>query len=126
MSVLGLVRADLRALKPYSSARMEASGGSVFLNANESPWPAVVLGSGPLNRYPDPQPPELVQRLASHYGVAPEQVLVGRGTDEAIDLLVRAFCRAGRDGVGIASPCFGMYAACARIQDARLVDVPLQ
>ena len=91
MSAVDLARPEIRALKPYSSARMEASGGSVLLNANESPWPSVMGGTGALNRYPDPQPIELVRRLSALYGVAPDQVLVGRGSDEAIDLLVRAF-----------------------------------
>ena len=126
MSAVDLARPEIRALKPYSSARMEASGGSVLLNANESPWPAVMGGTGALNRYPDPQPVELVRRLASLYGVEPEQVLVGRGSDEAIDLLVRAFCRAGRDAVVISPPTFGMYGVSAGIQDAGVIEVPLR
>src|SRR5512135_924201 len=125
MSAIDLARAEIRALKPYSSARMEASGGSVLLNANESPWPSVMGGTFALNRYPDPQPEELVRRLAALYGVTPAQVLVGRGSDEAIDLLVRAFCRAGRDAILIQPPTFGMYAVCARVQDAGIVEVPL-
>ncbi|HEX3123954.1 MAG TPA: histidinol-phosphate transaminase [Rhodanobacteraceae bacterium] len=125
MSAIDLARADIRALKPYSSARMEASGGSVLLNANESPWPSVMGGTGALNRYPDPQPAELVKRLAGLYGVAPSQVLVGRGSDEAIDLLVRAFCRAGQDAVVISPPTFGMYGVSAGIQDATVIEVPL-
>src|SRR5689334_22411809 len=83
MSIVLRARAEIRALTPYSSARMEASGGSVMLNANESPY-----DSG-LNRYPDPQPAQLVAGLAQLYGALPEQVLAGRGSDEAIDLLVR-------------------------------------
>jgi histidinol-phosphate aminotransferase len=126
MSAIDLARAEIRALKPYSSARMEASGGSVLLNANESPWPSVMGGTGALNRYPDPQPAELVKRLAALYGVAPSQVLAGRGSDEAIDLLVRAFCRAGQDAVVICPPTFGMYAVSAGIQDAAVVEVPLR
>ena len=126
MSAIDLARAEIRALKPYSSARMEASGGSVLLNANESPWPSVMGGTGALNRYPDPQPAELVKRLAALYGVAPAQVLVARGSDEAIDLLVRAFCRAGRDAVVVSSPTFGMYSVSAGIQDAAVIDVPLR
>jgi len=125
MSVLDLARADIRALQPYSSARMEARGGSVLLNANESPWPAVASAAGALNRYPDPQPAELIERLAALYGVTPQQVLAGRGSDEAIDLLVRAFCRAGHDGVVICPPTFGMYAVSAGIQGAAVVEVPL-
>src|SRR5678816_646935 len=126
MSAVDLARAEIRALKPYSSARMEASGGSVLLNANESPWPSVMGGTGALNRYPDPQPAELVKRLALLYGAAPNEVLIGRGSDEAIDLLVRAFCRAGQDAVAISSPTFGMYAVSAGIQDATVIDVPLR
>ena len=126
MSILERARPDIRALHAYSSARMEASGGSVFLNANESPWPAVMLATGALNRYPDPQPAELVARLAALYGVAPAQVLVGRGSDEAIDLLVRAFCRAEHDAVVICPPTFGMYAVSAGIQGAAVVSVPLR
>mgnify|MGYP000980314822 CR=1 FL=1 len=95
MSVIDLARAEVRALKPYSSARMEASGGRVFLNANESPWPPPGDAGDRLHRYPDPQPAALLTVLAGLYGVAPEQVLVGRGSDEAIDLLVRAFAGPG-------------------------------
>jgi histidinol-phosphate aminotransferase len=123
--ILDLARPDIRALQPYSSARMEARGGSVLLNANESPWPAVASGGGELNRYPDPQPAELIEAFASLYGVTPHQVLAGRGSDEAIDLLVRAFCRAGQDAVVICPPTFGMYAVSAGIQGATVIDVPL-
>ncbi|MBL8297721.1 MAG: histidinol-phosphate transaminase [Rhodanobacteraceae bacterium] len=125
MSVLDLARADIRALTPYSSARMEAGGGRVLLNANESPWsPAAEAGEG-LNRYPDPQPAALLQRLAAVFGVGTEQILVGRGSDEAIDLLVRAFCRAGEDAILISPPTFGMYAVAASIQGAGVVTAPL-
>ncbi|HSX63053.1 MAG TPA: histidinol-phosphate transaminase [Tahibacter sp.] len=125
MNVLDLARAEIRALTPYSSARMEASGGQVLLNANESPWsPAEGAGEG-LNRYPDPQPAALLRQLAALYDVAPEQVLVGRGSDEAIDLLVRAFCRAGEDAILISPPTFGMYAVAASIQGAAVLQAPL-
>ena len=126
MSVLDLARADIRALTPYSSARMEARGGSVALNANESPWPPPGAAGAALHRYPDPQPAVLVQRLAQIYGVRAEQILVGRGSDEAIDLLVRAFCRAGEDAVAISPPTFGMYAVCARVQGAAVLEIPLR
>lgn len=122
MSIVSIARPEIRELKPYSSARMEASGGSVLLNANESPWP---VSQPSMNRYPDPQPAVLVARLAALYGVESEQVLVGRGSDEAIDLLVRAFCRAGKDLIAICPPTFGMYAVSARIQDAGVIEVPL-
>jgi histidinol-phosphate aminotransferase len=125
MSVLDLARPEIRAMQPYSSARMEASGGEVFLNANESAWAPVGDDGLGCNRYPEPQPAALVDALAALYGVRREQLLVGRGSDEAIDLLVRVFCRAGRDAILIQPPTFGMYAVCARVQDAGIVEVPL-
>lgn len=125
MSALDLARPEIRALAPYSSARMESSGGSVFLDANESAYPPFADRAN-WNRYPDPQPEALLQRLAGLYGVAVDRVLAGRGSDEGIDLLVRAFCRAGRDAILISPPTFGMYAVCARVQDADVVEVPLR
>lgn len=124
MNPVELARPEIRALQAYASARMEADGGSVLLNANESPWPPFG-GEDGWNRYPDPQPAALVTRLATLYGLAPDQVLVGRGSDEGIDLLVRAFCAAGRDAVLISPPTFGMYATCARVQGAGVVEAPL-
>jgi histidinol-phosphate aminotransferase len=125
MSVLDLARPEIRTLQPYSSARMEAGGGQIMLNANESPWqPAGDAGRG-CNRYPDPQPEALLQALSELYGVAREQLFVGRGSDEAIALLVRAFCRAGQDAIVIQPPTFGMYAVSARIQDAAVIEAPL-
>ncbi|WP_448100822.1 histidinol-phosphate transaminase [Luteibacter jiangsuensis] len=125
MSVLDLARPDIRALAPYSSARMEAQGGTVLLNANESSRAPNIPGGEGLNRYPDPQPRALVETLAELYGCNSDRVLVTRGSDEAIDLLVRAFCRAGRDAVVVSPPTFGMYAVCARIQDAAVIEAPL-
>jgi len=122
--VVDILRAELREFAGYSSARKEASGGTLWLNANESPWPAVGDTLG-LNRYPEPQPAALVSKLATLYRVDSTQLLVGRGSDEAIDLLTRAACRAGRDSVLISAPTFGMYAVCARVQDAAVVNVPL-
>lgn len=124
-SVLDLLRPDLRGFAGYSSARRTSLTGSIWLNANESSLPSPADPGLGLNRYPDPQPPQLRARLAQVYGVDAAQLLVTRGSDEGIDLLVRGFCRAGMDGVAIASPCFGMYAVCARVQGAPLVDVPL-
>jgi histidinol-phosphate aminotransferase len=125
MSVLDLARAEVRALTPYSSARMEALGARIMLNANESPWPSQGDTLG-LNRYPDPQPGALRARLASLYEVREEQLLVGRGSDEAIDLLVRAFCRPGKDAIAISPPTFGMYAVCASVQGAAVEALPLK
>lgn len=125
MSLLDLIRSDLREFAGYSSARKEASGGRVLLNANESPWMAAGDALG-LNRYPEPQPEALIERLAWLYQVGAERLLVGRGSDEAIDLLVRATCEAGRHSVLISPPTFGMYAVCARVQGARLISLPLR
>ncbi len=124
-SVLDLVRPDLRAFAGYASARREKSTGHVWLNANESPWPSSADSGLGLNRYPEPQPAALRARMSSLYEVPVERLMVTRGSDEGIDLLVRAFCRAGIDGVLIAPPCFGMYAVCARVQNAPLIEIPL-
>ena len=129
MSVLDLARAEIVALQGYSSARREAGQADVMLNANESPWPPLSgqheWSGSPLNRYPDPQPQVLLKRLAELYGVAEEQILVGRGSDEAIDLLVRGFCRPGIDAIALAPPTFGMYAVCASVQGAACVEIAL-
>ena len=124
-SVLDLVRPDLRAFAGYASARREKATGHVWLNANESPWRSSADSGLGLNRYPEPQPAALRARMAALYGVPVERLMVTRGSDEGIDLLVRSFCRAGIDGVLIAPPCFGMYAVSAHVQNAPLVEIPL-
>lgn len=122
--VLALVRPDILALSAYSSARKEAKGGRVWLDANENPeTPAAHKPL--LNRYPEPQPADLIAQLAALYGVTPAQCLVTRGSDEGIDLLVRTFCRAGQDAILITPPTYGMYVVAAGIQGARCVPVPL-
>jgi histidinol-phosphate aminotransferase len=125
MSVLALARPELLGLKAYSSARMEAGNAAVMLNANESPYAPFVGDRLALNRYPDPQPQVLLGQLAQAYGVSSDQLFVGRGSDEAIDLLVRAFCRAGQDAVLVSPPTFGMYAVAAGVQGAAVLSVPL-
>ena len=124
-TLLDLVREDLRSFAGYASARSHAVDGEIWLNANESPWTNQADAAGDVRRYPQPQPPALRARLAGMYGVREERLLIGRGSDEAIDLLVRALCRAGRDPVVIAPPVFGMYAVCARLQGAPLIEVPM-
>lgn len=125
-ALLDLVRPDLRDFSGYSSARRAGSTGSIWLNANESAWRNPADAGLGVNRYPDPQPAALRERLAALYGVRANQVLVGRGSDEAIDLLVRTLCRPGQDAVVIVPPVFGMYAVSARLQGAPLVEVPLR
>ena len=126
MSVLELVRPDLREFEGYASARRTQAQGGVWLNANESPRPSTVDASRRLHRYPEPQPAQLRERMAAHYGVSSAQLMITRGSDEGIDLLVRALCRPGRDAIAIAPPCFGMYAVSARLQGAPLLEVPLR
>lgn len=124
-STRALARPEILRLSPYTSARsaVPEPEGYVRLDANESPWPAFPNEEG-LNRYPAPQPPELVRRLADLYGVSPDRLLVTRGSDEAIDLLVRVFCRPGEDGVLICPPTFGYYRVAAEIHGAPVVSVP--
>jgi histidinol-phosphate aminotransferase len=124
-SVLTLARPDIVALKPYSHASWDPAFDR--LHANELPWRAETDRSlAGLNRYPEPHPLVLAERLAQLYGVSADQLLPGRGSDESIDLLVRGFCRAGVDNVIICPPTFGMYAVAARIQGAEVREVPLR
>ena len=120
-----LARPEIRVLKPYASARALADSAGILLNANENPWPPAGDEGLALNRYPDPQPVELKQRLADLYGTGVENLLVTRGSDEGIDLLLRVFCRPGIDRALICPPCFGMYALSARVQGAAVVEAPL-
>jgi histidinol-phosphate aminotransferase len=126
MSIESLARPEIVAMRPYSSARKEAPGEGILLNANEAPWSLLdgVDGEALLNRYPEPQPQALVERLAELYGVPPEQVLVTRGSDEGIDLLTRVFCRAGQDAILHSPPTFGMYRIAAQSQGAEVLSVP--
>ena len=118
-----IARPELLAMSGYVSARMEAGSAEVILNANENPYAPELDGTADwhINRYPPPQPQQVIQQLARLYEVAADQVLVTRGSDEGIDLLTRAFCRAGVDKVVYCPPAFGMYAVAAGIQGA-LVD----
>ncbi len=120
----GLLREDLRDFAGYASARSHAVQGEVWLNANESALPSAADPDGTLRRYPDPQPQALRSALARLYRVPAEALLVTRGSDEGIDLLLRAFCPPGRGAIVIAPPVFGMYAVCARLHGARVVEVP--
>ncbi|RZA15926.1 MAG: aminotransferase class I/II-fold pyridoxal phosphate-dependent enzyme, partial [Lysobacteraceae bacterium] len=125
MSVLALVRPDLAGFGGYASARTAKVTGDVWLNANEAAWANPGDIDGSCRRYPEPQPRALLQALADLYGTAPERLLLGRGSDEAIDLLVRALCVPAQDGVLYTPPVFGMYAVSTRLQGARAIEVPL-
>jgi histidinol-phosphate aminotransferase len=124
-SVLSLARPEIVALKAYSHASWDPAFER--MHANELPWRAETdLSTAGLNRYPEPHPHALAQRLAALYDVPARNLLPGRGSDESIDLLTRGFCRAGVDNVVICPPTFGMYAVAARIQGAEVRDVPLR
>jgi histidinol-phosphate aminotransferase len=122
-SVIELARPEIRNLVPYSAASY--AEGLVRLNANETPWPAPGSDTD-LNRYPPERPVELTAKLASYYGVEADEILVTRGSSEAIDLLIRGFCEAGKDGVVICPPTFGMYRVYADIQGAVVHEIPLR
>jgi histidinol-phosphate aminotransferase len=123
-SVLDLARPDLREMRAYVPAEYEP--GLVRLNANESPWrlPADKTERG-LNVYPPPRPLVLNAALAAHYGTKSNELLITRGSSEAIDVLIRGFCEAGRDEVLVCPPTFDMYRFYASVQGARVVRVPL-
>ena len=123
--ITALARPEIQALQPYQHASWEP--GLVRLHANELPWRAPLDASeAGLNRYPEPHPRQLAARLAALYGIDAAAVLPCRGSDEAIDLLTRAYCRDGRDAVLITPPTFGMYSLAARIQGATIIEVPLR
>jgi histidinol-phosphate aminotransferase len=126
VSILDLARPHLRVLEAYKSARSLALGGEVLLDANESPR---VLSENAdhagLNRYPAPQPPALVREAARYYEVPADRVVVTRGADEGIDLLVRTFVEPGREEILITPPTYGVYAIAARLHGAGVVEAPL-
>jgi histidinol-phosphate aminotransferase len=122
--VATLARPEVLVLETYPHAAWEPT--LERLHANENPWRhAGDASAAGLNRYPEPTPRALEARLAALYGVAPEQLIAGRGSDESIDLLARAFLRPGRDAVLICPPTFAMYARAARIQGVTVLEVPL-
>ena len=114
LNVEDLARANVRALTPYQSARRLGGKGDVWLNANEFPLPVPFeLSQQTLNRYPECQPKLVIERYAGYAGVSPEQVLVSRGADEGIELVMRAFCEPGKDAILFCPPTYGMYSVSA-------------
>ncbi|MBL1377361.1 histidinol-phosphate transaminase [Zobellella iuensis] len=127
MSLTQLARAQVQALTPYQSARRIGGQGHIWLNANEAADSGqFTLDCSRLNRYPECQPPGVINGYAAYAGVAPEQVLVSRGGDEGIELLIRTFCEPGRDKIIICTPTYGMYAISAETNGVGIIDVPLQ
>ena len=125
-----LARPEILALPPTDTAA--AAGGapigrSIKLDANENPFAPLITGSiaASVNRYPEPQPAALRQRLADLYGCAPAQLWATRGSDDAIDLLIRTFCNPGVDSIAIVEPTFSAYAQFARVQGAKVISARL-
>ena len=115
-----LMRPNIRALAPYSTARDECSGTpDVFLDANENPY------STGWNRYPDPRQRILKQKISAVKGVPVQNIFLGNGSDEAIDLVYRVFCEPGRDEALIVSPSYGMYTVAAETNDVAIRPIPL-
>src|SRR5438128_2800517 len=119
-----LVRENIKTIKPYSSARHEFTGkASVFLDANENSYGSPVAEN--YNRYPDPLQWQLKFELAKIKGVPAENIFIGNGSDEVIDLAYRIFCEPGEDNVVICPPTYGMYEVSANINDVAIKKVNL-
>jgi histidinol-phosphate aminotransferase len=122
--LLSLARPEILALQPYAHAAWLPA--LTRMHANEAPWrPTGDQTKAGLNRYPEPQPRALIERLAALYGVLPTQVLGTRGADEAIDILSRIYLRAGTDAILQFGPTFGMYRVAAHIQGAEVIELAL-
>ncbi len=114
-----IVRKNILSLKPYSSARDEYKGDEgIFLDANENPF-------GTLNRYPDPYQRKLKEKLSDRKGIAVENIFIGNGSDEVIDIAYRTFCEPGKDKALTFSPTYGMYDVSAAINNVELIKIPL-
>lgn len=121
MNINELVRENIAAMKPYSSARDEFNGmDGVFLDANENPY------NNGVNRYPDPYQSDLKSVLAELKGVAAKNMMLGNGSDEVLDLLFRAFCEPKQDNVVVTSPSYGMYKVLANLNNVELKEVLLE
>lgn len=114
-----IIRPNILSLKPYSSARDEFNGkDGIFLDANENPF-------GNLNRYPDPHQNALKEKLSAIKNIPAENIFVGNGSDEVIDLAFRIFCNQGKDKVIVCPPTYGMYEVAANINDIEIISIPL-
>lgn len=123
-----ILRENIKKLIPYSSARDEYKGQEgIFLDANENAYGAPVAfdDSSRLNRYPDPLQLSVKEKLSMIKGLPIENIFLGNGSDEAIDILFRAFCNPGKDNVIVCPPTYGMYEVSASINDIEVIKVPL-
>jgi len=120
MNINNLLRKNIKNLQPYSSARSEYSGEAmVFLDANENPF------NEPYNRYPDPLQKKLKEKVAALKNVKPEQIFLGNGSDEPIDLLIRSFCEPGKENIVTIDPTYGMYKVAASVNNVEVKKVSL-
>ncbi|MEO1653048.1 MAG: histidinol-phosphate transaminase [Bacteroidota bacterium] len=125
IDIYSLLRPNIRDLQPYSSARDEFSGKEgVFLDANENSWGSVTEQT--FNRYPDPLQWKVKDRIAQLEGLSPQEIFLGNGSDEVIDLMMRAFCEPGEDQIIVLPPTYGMYKVSASIQNVALESVQLK
>lgn len=124
ISIKNLLRKNILTLTPYSSARDEFKGkADIFLDANENSYGSP--SEEKFNRYPDPMQAELKEKISQIKGVPAENIFIGNGSDEAIDILYRAFCNPGKDSVILTPPTYGMYEVSANINDVFVKRVPL-
>ncbi|WP_272581033.1 histidinol-phosphate transaminase [Providencia sp. PROV266] len=120
-----LARSNIKEMTPYMSARRLGGNGDVWLNANEYPTaPDFQFNERNLNRYPECQPANVILNYAAYAGVSPEEVLVCRGADESIELLIRAFCEPGKDAVMFCPPTYGMYSVSAETFGVEQKKIP--
>ncbi len=124
IDIKNLLRENIKSLKPYSSARDEYTGEvGIFLDANENSYGSIPEGK--LNRYPDPHQRKLKEKLSAIKKINTKNIFIGNGSDEAIDLIIRAFCEPGKDKIMIMPPTYGMYKVAAEINDVNIIEVPL-
>jgi histidinol-phosphate aminotransferase len=126
MKITELIRPNIKKVQPYSSARLEYSGSAeagIFLDANENSLGSVT--DIKLNRYPDPLQRDIKAKLARIKGLHQDQIFIGNGSDEAVDVLIRIFCKPARDALMIFPPTYGVYAFFAEVNDIAVSEVPL-
>ncbi len=120
IDINSLVRKNIRGLVPYASAREQFDGkASIYLDANENPY------ENGVNRYPDPQQKELKKLIAKRNGVSTNQITIGNGSDELLDMIMRVFCEPGKDNVIITPPTFGIYKVLANTNNVEVREAPL-
>lgn len=124
IDINNLLRNNIKNLKPYSSARDEYTGEvGIFLDANENSYGSIPEGK--LNRYPDPHQRKLKEKLSEIKKINSKNIFIGNGSDEAIDLVIRAFCEPGNEKIITMPPTYGMYKVAAEINDIDIIEVPL-